>query len=309
VLVARVRRTILERSLIARGDHVLVGCSGGPDSLALVHALEHLSRELGVTLAVASIDHGLRAESEAEVETVRACAASLDLAFVAARLTLEPGPSLQARARTARYEALLRAARDLGAGSVAVGHTMDDQAETVLHRLVRGASIAGLAAIDPSRADGIVRPLIDARRADVDDYLRHHRLVPIQDPSNRDRRFTRARLRAEILPALERENPRVIEQLAELADEARDVARLLESRGAIALEGARIGAHTISIARLAEISRPERLAALSQWVAGSGPIPSRAQLFALDRLLRSEGEVRLADARTVIREGETLVLR
>lgn len=310
MLVARVRRTIVERELIARGDHVLVGCSGGPDSTALVHVLEHLSGDLGFTIAVASVDHGLRSEAKREVGAVRTLAETLGVPFFAIELALEPGAAVQARGRAARYRALLEAAASAGAASVAVGHTRDDQAETVLHRLTRGASIRGLSAIDPARSDGVVRPLIDARRADVDDYLRHFGLSAIDDPSNRDRRFTRARVRAELLPLLERENPRIVEQLAELADEARDVSRLVAVGGERLLATARTGPRALSITRLADASRPERLAAVAAWItAECGLGPSRAQLVAIDRLIEHPGAVRVSAEETVERDGEALVLR
>ncbi len=147
MLPSLVRRTVAERRLLAPGDHVVVACSGGPDSVALVDVLGRLASDLGVTLLVASVDHGIRPEARAEVEGVAALAARLSLPFRALRVSVEAGTSPQARAREARYGALQELAKAEGARRIAVGHTRDDQAETVLTRLLRGASIDGLSGI------------------------------------------------------------------------------------------------------------------------------------------------------------------
>ena len=156
MITATVRRTIRERGLLSAGDHVLVACSGGPDSTALLHVLHRLRGDLGITLCTASIDHGLRPESAEEVAQVGAFAGSLGVPFVAARVDVSAeGPSLQARARDDRYLALHELASSQSAGVVAVGHTQDDQAETVLARMLRGAGLRGLGGIEPRRADGV----------------------------------------------------------------------------------------------------------------------------------------------------------
>lgn len=227
-MLARVRRTIETRRLLERGDRVVVACSGGPDSSVLVHALAALAPELGISLVVASVDHGLRAESEAEVESVGRFAASLGLEFAKLRVEVRGG-SLQAAAREARYEALLDLASRTGARRVAVGHTLDDQAETTLARLLRGAGLLGLSGIEPAREDGVIRPLLDVTRAEVRAYAVRHVLPTIEDPSNRDMRFQRVRLREDLLPRLAAEDPSVARHLAELADEARDLAEQVEA--------------------------------------------------------------------------------
>lgn len=312
MLVTRVRQTVTERRLLGRGDHVVVACSGGPDSIALTHVLAKLSRDLGITLLVASVDHGLRPEAAAEVEAVGRFAGALELPFRALRVQVPPGGSMQAAARAARYEALHRLATAEGARRIAVGHTQDDQAETVLDRLLRGAGLDGLSAVAPRRRDGVVRPLIDARRADVARHVEDHGLPVASDPSNDDRRFERVRLRLDILPRLAEEDPAVVPHLARLADDARAAARLVRSRGRELL--ARSG-HPDQDPRVAVLRRgPEaaRRAALRAWVrSATGVLPRRAHVEGLEHMLGGEGEVllggdwaaRVVDGRLVAERG------
>ena len=208
--------------MLARGDRVLVACSGGPDSVALLDALDRLRRRLGVTLEVAAVDHGLRPEAAAECEWVRAFAESRGLATHVLRARL--ARRSQEAAREARLALLEGCARERGCARVALGHTRGDQAETVIMRLVRGAGARGLAGIPPVRGV-FIRPLLDVGRVEIEAYVARRRLPIVRDPSNEDRRYLRVRVRREILPLLARENPRVEEALARLA------ANLREERG------------------------------------------------------------------------------
>jgi tRNA(Ile)-lysidine synthase len=308
-VLARVRRSILERGLLARGDRVLAACSGGPDSVALVHALHRIGPELGIEVSVASVDHGLRPEAADEVAWVGAFAEGLALPFRPLRVTVPPGPSLQAAARRVRYEALRGAAQALGARRIATGHTLDDQAETVLARLLRGAGVAGLSGISPKRRDGVVRPLLDCTRAEVRAHLAHHGLRWLEDPSNQDPRFERVRLRSQVLPMLAEEDPQVRVHLAQLADEARVTARWAQRRARRILARA---AHPdrLRTARLRSLGPPVRRALLRQWVArATGADPGRAHLEALEHALRGRGEVWLpGGARVVASPGELRLL-
>src|SRR5262245_25582306 len=165
-MLSAVLATIAAHDLLRAGDRVVVAVSGGPDSMALLHALWELRERLKVTLEVAAIDHGLRADARREVDLVRERAAALGLPFtalavdVAAERRGRRGLSLQDAAREVRLRALAALARRHGAGRVALGHQADDQAETILYRIIRGTGVAGLAGI-PYRRDVFVRPLLD----------------------------------------------------------------------------------------------------------------------------------------------------
>ena len=199
---------------------MLVACSGGTDSSALLHVLWRLD-ELELDLHAASVDHGLRAGASGDVAVARGLAERFGVPFACLEVRVPGGASVQAQAREARYRALLEHAAALGATRVAVGHTQDDQAETVLSRLLRGAGLTGLAGIMPLRPDGVVRPLIDAPRSAVRAHVARFELPHVADPSNRDPRFSRTRIRETLLPALAAENRAITAHLARLADEAR----------------------------------------------------------------------------------------
>jgi tRNA(Ile)-lysidine synthase len=183
--------------------------------------LARLAPKLGFSLVGHGVDHGLRPEAGGELDLAEAHAARLGVEFGRTTVTVAPGGNLQARARSARYEALETARVAAGATLIATAHHADDRAETVLLRLLRGAGPAGLAVL-PARAGHKVRPLLRARKVDVLAHLARHRVAFAEDPSNRDRRFLRARVREEVLPLLVELSPGIVAHLNALAD---DLAR------------------------------------------------------------------------------------
>jgi tRNA(Ile)-lysidine synthase len=223
-VLSAILRTLREHALVDRGERVLVAVSGGPDSTALLHALVQLAPRLGIQVEAATVNHGLRPEAATEValvaERCRDLGVACEVLSVDVRGARGPHISWQDAARRVRLGALEEAAVRRGCGRIALGHTADDQAETVLFRIVRGTGVAGLAAM-PYRRGPFVRPMLEVRRREVLRFLAKRRLPFIEDPSNADRRFTRARVRHEWLPFLERENPRLVEALLALAADAR----------------------------------------------------------------------------------------
>ncbi|WP_438005584.1 tRNA lysidine(34) synthetase TilS [Sorangium sp. So ce321] len=232
-LIRLAERLIRDERLFARGDVVLCACSGGPDSSALLHVLALLRRRIGHEVVAHGVDHGLRAAAAAELSLARDLAERLGVPFSTTRVDVAPGANLQARARAARFAALAAASAAHGARAIATGHTADDRAETLLLRLLRGAGPRGLAVLPPraplsrdlaGEALGaaaeveLIRPLLQARRADVLAHLDRHRLVFAEDPSNADPRFTRVRVRRELLPLLEDLSPAIVEHLCALSD-------------------------------------------------------------------------------------------
>ncbi len=238
-LLRRLRETIGEFRLINPREKVVVAVSGGPDSVVLLHALRRLAEEIGCSLHVAHFDHGLRPESGEDAAYVRALAGSLGVPCTvgegrvrerAARERL----SLQAAAREERYAFLRGVARQSGAQKIALGHQRDDQAETFLLRLLRGAGLDGLAAIRPARPDGIIRPLLYVGREEIEAYCCREGLSPRLDPTNLKPVYIRNRLRLHLIPVLADYNPRVREVLARTAEELRADAELLEELTAAA---------------------------------------------------------------------------
>ena len=232
-MLARISRTIRRQALFTGSDAtgVLCAVSGGPDSMALLACLWELSPRLGLRLEVATVDHGLRPEATDEIALVAARAEALGLPWhplrvdvKGARLSAAGGGGrraggVQEVARGLRLAALADLAARRGLGRVALGHQADDQAETVLFRILRGTGVPGLAGI-PYRRGPYVRPMLDVTRAEVLRYLARRSLPFVTDRSNADLRYSRARLRHQILPLLRRENPRLDQALRSLAASA-----------------------------------------------------------------------------------------
>jgi tRNA(Ile)-lysidine synthase len=224
--VSRVRRAVAtacdRRGVLRPGERIVVACSGGPDSTALLDALARLAPPRAWWLQVAHVDHGLRPGSAGEAATVAALCGRLRLPFTPLRVVVGPGPSLQDQARRARHRALGELAGDVGADAIALGHTADDQAETVLMRILTSAtpkSLRGMA----EREGRLARPLLRLWRESTIAYCVALGIEPLDDPSNRDRRFLRSRVRHDLLPALEAVFPGARRRLAVLAERQRSV--------------------------------------------------------------------------------------
>lgn len=221
-----VERRLRRDCAVAPGQTIVLGFSGGPDSLALLHAL----CPLGQPLIAAHLDHALRPASAAEAERAGQMAEAMKVPFITERAEVagyakEQGLSVEEAARELRYRFLFRVAAEQGAAAVAVAHHADDQVETVLMHLLRGAGMAGLRGMAwralPhawSETLPLVRPLLGTWRQEILEYCAAHRLDPIQDPSNQERTYFRNQLRHELTPQLERLAPGFKRRLAQSAD-------------------------------------------------------------------------------------------
>jgi tRNA(Ile)-lysidine synthase len=233
VAVAEVRSAVRARlSDLAAGDLVLVACSGGADSLALAAAAAFVAPRLGLRAGGVTVDHGLQPGSAERAAEVTAILSGLGLDPVQSVAVTVPPPGTaagpEAAARRARYAALDVAAKEYGAVAILLGHTLDDQAETVLLGLARGSGGRSLAGM-PARRGPYRRPLLAVRRATTGTACAELGLVPWQDPHNRDFRFARARVRHQALPALEAAlGPGVAEALARTAAQLRADAECLD---------------------------------------------------------------------------------
>jgi tRNA(Ile)-lysidine synthase len=234
---------IRRERLVSPGDSVLVAVSGGQDSMALLAILHRLAPGLQCSLQVAHFDHMLREESERDMQVVERMARDLGVPFHCGRSDVrkaasESGDTIEEAARKARYRYLRSTAEKTGASRIAVGHTRDDQVETVLMRILWGSGIRGLAGI-PCKRDKLIRPLIHASREDTRRYCIERGIPFVSDPSNRDKRFMRNRIRLELIPLLKSSfHPGVEENILNLCSNARTLLESIRRKTRPALESA-----------------------------------------------------------------------
>jgi tRNA(Ile)-lysidine synthase len=307
-LIEGLRAAVRRHALLSPGDIVLVAVSGGADSVALLCALIELRDELAVGVAAAHLDHRLRGEeSAADRRFVDALAARLGVPCVSDAGDV-PAGNLEAEARRVRYAFLEAAADRVGATKIATAHTRDDQAETVLLRLLRGAGRRGLGGIRPRRGR-IVRPLLLCDRMQVRAFLVERGLEWRRDHSNFDLASERARVRHGFLPALARElNPRLSANLAELADVMRDEDALLDRLAAATARRA-----TLAVDVLTALEPPLARRAVQQWWRrhGNGRRIGRAHVDTIRQVAErasDDGEVAVPGG-TVVRAARGLTFR
>ncbi|MDQ3684377.1 MAG: tRNA lysidine(34) synthetase TilS [Acidobacteriota bacterium] len=302
-------------------DRVVLGVSGGADSTALLLAFSELAKagRIESKIIVAHFDHGLRGAAGADdARWVASLAQNLGRDFTLGRASTAEcetarRDNLEQAARRARYEFLAGTARKFGARAVLTAHTLDDQAETVLLRLLRGSGAEGLGGMRPVRpldAGGdvlLIRPLLNwARRAETEEFCRERGVESRVDEMNMDERFARVRVRRALLPLLETFNPRVVEILARTADLLREDAAALESEAAELLRGACGGDKeegtasipSLRVEVLAGASVAVRRRAIRQWINRARGSLRRIELVhvaAVEKLLAGERGGRIAE--------------
>jgi tRNA(Ile)-lysidine synthase len=231
-LLTQLVRTVRQQELFVPGQHLIVAVSGGPDSVALLSLLHRLARSWRLTLTAVHCNYGLRgAESDGDESFVNNFCQERQLSLVIHRPKLvkrRQRSSLQATARDARYDFMTQLAHEVGADCIAVGHTANDQAETVLMWLLRGAGMAGLAGMPYGREDRIIRPLLAATREEVVAYLEHEGLTYRRDSSNEKPLYHRNRIRKELFPVITGLVPSAVRVLQRQADLLREDEHFLE---------------------------------------------------------------------------------
>jgi tRNA(Ile)-lysidine synthase len=308
-----VRLTAFARSLVkewrrlglpAANARVVVAVSGGADSVALLLAINELvdANKLRLKLFVAHLDHGLRKDSRADARWVKALAKRLGHESLARRVEVKAlaagsGDNLEQAARRARYKFLAKVAKEKRALVVLTAHTMDDQAETVVLNLLRGSGMDGLSGMEPARRLGegsetiLARPLLGwVRRRDTESYCRSRAVEFLTDEMNADERFTRVRVRRQLLPQMEGFNPKIVEGLARTAELLReDSAALDQAAGRLLELATEAGAGSclrIDLLVLAPLALRRR--ALRQWIVkcrGDLKRIERVHVLAVESLL------------------------
>ena len=285
-VLERVTATAREHDMFLPGRTVLVAVSGGPDSVCLAESLWRLRRLFRYRLEIVHVDHGLRPESALDAAYVKRLAARLRLPFHVHTAVSGPakGESVEAWARTQRLVALAEVARDTDAGRIALGHTLDDQAETVLLNLITGSGLRGLGGIAPV-AGPYVNPLIEVRRPQVEAFCRSLGLRPRRDPTNRDARYLRNAIRLKGLPALERTVGRSLtEPLARTAATLREDAEELTQQASAVMDDVVTDAPDgvdVDVVGLLDLPRAIGARVVSHAVYACGAVCSRADVEAV----------------------------
>jgi tRNA(Ile)-lysidine synthase len=233
-LMRDVEKTISRYGMLDPGDLVVVAVSGGPDSVCILHLLHELRDSLKIDLVVAHYDHGLRPdEDEYETQFVHRLAESMNLRFETEKAhSLNGGDAAtnEEKARDARYAFLEKVMDKLQAQKIALGHNLNDQAETVIMRFLRGSGPSGLAGIPPIREQKIIRPLIEIKREQILSYLTSRELSHVLDSSNLETKYLRNKIRLNLMPLLLTYQPHLIEHLGQMADTLRNDSEYLEQQ-------------------------------------------------------------------------------
>ncbi len=229
-----IKNTIEKNSLISNGESVLVAVSGGADSVCLVDALCRIKDELGIKVAAAHINHMIRgAEADSDQKYVESLCKKLGIKLHSIKVDVpaiaeKDGISEELAGRKVRYEVFERLAKEFGYTKIATAHNRNDKAETVLMRLIRGTGTDGLVGIKYNRGDGVVRPLLDVMRSDIEDYCEKRELKYCTDSTNLSSDYTRNRIRNELIPFIEeRFNPAITDALCTLADNSFEDAEFI----------------------------------------------------------------------------------
>jgi len=275
-----------------RDGGLLIGASGGGDSMALLELCALLAPPLGLTLCAVYVDHGVRLEAALDRALVAAAAARLGVEFES--ITVSVGGGDEDSLRRARLSALQNLALDRGYRWIALGHTIDDQIETIVLRFLRGAGLGGLAGMRPLRGP-FVRPLLGLERTDLRDFLRRRGLGWVEDASNNWSRYKRTRLRREVLPAIEKAfGSGTLRHLAAQASRWREDQDYLDAEAA-RLEAycrrqGREGRPELDIASLSEAPPALRARVLHRWLGQLGYLatPDLRHVALVEGLLRSD---------------------
>lgn len=225
LLLNKVRQAIRDYKLLKKGDKIVVGVSGGPDSVALIYILNILKKEFRLRLHIAHLNHMLRGEeSDRDAKYVFNLAKRLNIPLTLKEVDVAKffkGASPEEAARKVRLNFLFDVAKKFQAKKIVLGHNKNDQAETVLMRILRGTGLLGLTGILRKRSINgfvIIRPLIDVERDDIEKFLRYKRIYPRRDRSNKEDVYFRNKIRHRLLPELRKYNPNINQTLANMAE-------------------------------------------------------------------------------------------
>ena len=223
MLEEKVLKTIQRYNMLEDGDEVVIGVSGGPDSMTLLNILNNLKEKLNINLYVAHINHMIRKEADEETEYVKDFCAKINVEFFAKKIRVEEEAKKQKigteeAGRNIRYKFLEEVAKKVGANKIATAHNSNDNAETVLMNIIRGTSVSGLKGIDKVRDGKFIRPIIECSRDEIEEYCKEQNLNPKYDKTNDENIYTRNKIRNMLIPFLKKEfNPNIVDGINRLS--------------------------------------------------------------------------------------------
>ena len=294
-LTQKVQKAISTGRLITPGSHILVGVSGGADSVALLHSLQGIKTEnLKSEISVAHLNHGIRTEAADDARFVENLCRKLNIPFYSAtvdipKIAAVTGVSPEMAARDARYRFFAETAENAGVSAVATAHTLDDQAETLLLKLCRGAGSAGLDGIaDSTEIHGlkVIRPMLTASRSDVENFLKENNISWREDATNSDTKLKRNYIRHEILPLLEQNlNPRIKEALARTCSIMAEDNCFMEQQALQAFSSATANsAANLKVEPLQQMPPAIRRRVLRQWLIINGFTADKMRFDVIERI-------------------------
>jgi len=244
VISERFLKTVSDYGLLKKGDSVLVALSGGPDSVALLYLLREIRDEYRLKLASAHLDHAIRAKSSKDRQFCRELCRKLKIKFYSRRIDIKKlakkeKTNVEETGRKVRYDYFNSLCTKYGYKKIATGHTMDDNAETVLSNLARGSGLKGLSGI-PAKRGKIIRPLIELRKTEIINWLKDNRIKYMTDPTNRSIKYSRNRIRNRILPQLEAINPEIVKSLSRFSINISEDIELIDKAVVLLYENALI---------------------------------------------------------------------
>jgi len=222
-LQQKVLKTITQYDLIKKGDNIVIGVSGGPDSMTLLHVLYSLKDKIGFEISVSHINHMLREEADEETEYVKNFCKQLGVDCYIKRVAIQKEAeklkiSTELAGRNARYEFFEEIANKVGANKIATAHNANDNAETVLMNIIRGSGTSGLKGIEIIREGKFIRPLIECTRTQIEEYTQENHINPKYDKTNNENIYTRNKIRNMLIPYIEKEfNPNIVQTLNRLS--------------------------------------------------------------------------------------------
>ena len=289
MLEDKVLQTIKKYNMVKDEDKIVIGVSGGPDSMTLLNILNNLKEKLNIKIYVAHINHMIRKEADEETEYVRQFCENIGVDFFAKRIKVEEEAKKQKigteeAGRNIRYEFFEEVAKKVGANKIATAHNSNDNAETVLMNIIRGTSVSGLKGIEKVREGKFIRPIIECSREEIEEYCKEQKLDPKYDKTNYENIYTRNKIRNLLIPYLQKEfNPSVIEGINRLSSIAAEEEQFFNNIVEKEYKKLSIGGNNISYAQNKPNSNVKEVLDLKEFNKLDNVIKSRLVLYTISK--------------------------